>query len=167
MSPLINSITILVLTIIFTAISTWLWKRHDRSTKREDDMDTESAKIREATNNKIIALEQQVAILNARLVPLWPLVQVRISTDLERASHTEADELLIQLNNKTIDEKGRARLITLMERRSIDPSVSEAEQLKATIMPSIMRLVEIEEELGPEIPPDEANVLLLSVRSQE
>lgn len=139
----VNSIILLVIGVVLTAVIGWLFR-------------TSSAKnLRMAELEKTVSeLTTALAISDTKLTPMWLKVQKQLIEDLHHPHENaeEMDKLLDVLSAQDVDltHDETIRMRELLRRRKNDMSVSEHERASATIMAVVMDKVLIESQAPEE-----------------
>lgn len=136
MNPFYNTIIILIigagLTFVLGRLSTKINKKDD------DNQDKE---------NRIIELEQKLAVLSAEAAPIHAAFLAMSIAKLTHFHTPVADEILQKIVfpfNQTEEEIEELRII--LEERMADPSIeiNGAEKIHAKILPDLIRLAHLE-----------------------
>jgi|SRR5579864_637346 len=97
-------------------------------------------------NDRLRALELDMAVSKTQLTPLWATVQKVIVDELHHVGHPEMDRLLEKLQNLSITPEERIELKAMLEARALDygPEITESERKSAILLIGIMDKVLIE-----------------------
>lgn len=163
-----------LLLILVGALVGYGFNRLSRNRDRKSDkvLSDELVAISEVKNRdgRIAELERHVKELQAKsdaqtkaAIPIEAAMQAMLIAKLTNAHTAEADALLKKQTDGTLTANDAAELTKAMLHRETDMDVSEAQRLAAKILPDMIRL----RELAEEVPINEVKTVMVTIPETE
>lgn len=133
----LNSLSIMTVGGVFSAISTWLWVQRNSAIK-----------AREGVQLRLIELEKKAALIDQAVIPISTAFQAILIKELTHFHTPEMDKLMERIGPPNIlDEAEEKRLEVLLQERTRDmgPMISDSERDAAIILPIIMKRARVEQ----------------------
>jgi hypothetical protein len=162
-SPFVNSIALIIIAAMVTAVATWFWGTRTAAIIRAKEVEV----AHQALLVRTAALEEQLRRINDVVSPIYGVMQSLLVKELTHDHAPEMDELmrLLELEPPDLTKEADARLHKLLLQRSTDKTIPQHERDSAMMLPVILKRARLEAEQRKEADRvlHEKDVVLVSV----